>query len=76
MNLKIENSLTGPLARPRTRKALESAVDKATSLDEARMLIHKIVGLTTHKGGSHIAVHQSLNGKFQYGSRRLAIVTE
>jgi len=75
LKLAIEESLTGPLAHPPTRKALEEMVAGAASLIDAVAGIKTIPGLACYHGGSHVAVHAGLaNGYF--GPTRLAIITE
>ncbi len=74
MKLKVEYKLTGPLSRPGVLHELEDAVERASSLEEAVCLIRALPDLETYRGGSHVAVHQRVNGAL--GAMRLAIVTE
>lgn len=74
LKLTIEESLTGPLAHPPTRKALEELVSGAASLIDAAMGIKTIPGLACYHGGSHIAVHSGSNGQLSH--TRWAIITE
>jgi len=75
LKLTIEEGLTGPLAHPPTRKALEELVDRAASLIDAAEGIKTIPGLACYHGGSHVAVHAGLANGF-FGTTRWAIITE
>lgn len=74
LKLKIEESLTGPLAHPPTRRALEELVDLSNTLEEAAAGIKTIPGLARYKGGSHIAIHSTISGQLSY--TRCAIITQ
>jgi hypothetical protein len=74
LKLKIEEGLTGPLAHPPTRRALEDLVDRSKTLEEAAAGVDAIPGLTFYKGSMHIAIHsKSHDGKFSH--TRWAIIT-
>ena len=82
LKLTIEESLTGPLAHPPTRKALEELVDRSKTLDEVAAGIRTITGLMYYRGGSHIAIHCKHEYFFsdlkvvECGHTRWAIITE
>ena len=76
MKLKIEQSITGPLAHKKTLHALERAVEASSTLEEADRAVSSIPSLATYRGGSHIAVHPTYKGRFSHGSERVAIIME
>lgn len=75
LTLQIDNKLVGPLAHAKTLESLERAIASSTTLDEADASILAIPILATYRGGSHIAVHPTHQGRFAHGSQRLAIIT-
>ena len=76
LKLNIEESLTGPLAHPPTRIALENKVAAAATLDECAAEIETTPWrLRAYRGGNHIAVH-SLNRLGRFSHTRWAIITE
>ncbi len=74
LKLKIEESVTGPLAHSPTRIALENIAAEAATLDECAARIKTIPGLGVYRGGSHVAIHRLSNGRLSH--TRWAIVTE
>jgi hypothetical protein len=74
LKLTIEESLTGPLAHPPTRRAVEELVERSNTLEEAAAGIDAIPGLTFYRGSMHVAIHTKSSG--QFNPIRWAIITE
>ncbi|MCK9362102.1 MAG: hypothetical protein M0P74_00645 [Syntrophales bacterium] len=73
LKLTIEESLTGPLAHPPTRRALEELVDRSKTLEDVSAGVDAIPGLTFYKGSMHVAIHTKSLGRFS--PTRWAIIT-